>query len=601
MAIRQANQQMQIRQTKTSVRSAGTSLRTAGGISVLSGAERMEAEDLIRKSLSARQKRIWEQMSPRKKEKYIFEVAEALRAENAEPETEAVQMKLNTLTGKVQGISTASVNGIPDKRRMQAAHERIRKRQVQGSESQASDEKSDEVKAEDSDQSKDVIASDRKDLKNATGYQSAKPGAFIGISTADRKTTGRKAAGMKKTGIRNQKLPVMAVSTAVMALLDKVRRDMRVEEQNEYRKQSMTAGLFSRGLQDALPVIFTGRKGAAGGGILLSGLKKTASVIGTVFKPFLIMAGTLLLTVILILVILFPGSLQDNTATMEGLPAMISEEMVTAAIEIRDEYDQPASVLLAQIIVESRGRYGNGLSLLAYQYNNLFGIKSFSEGDNRIFMWNRAHTDGGWYRIFESHTECIEYRAQMLQKPRYAQYLNGIDWKTKEGAQAYAQGIKNGGWAEADNYVSALVEQMDQYDLYRYDSMSETEALSSGTMAGGTGAEVVEYACQFIGNRYVWGGTSLTDGCDCSGFVMRVYEHFGVSMPHSSYAQRSVGRAVSVEDMQPGDIVCYSGHVGIYAGNGQIVNASNSAPYPRGGIKYTNVGYRTIVAVRRIF
>ena len=598
MAIRQANQQMKIRQTQTSVRSAGTSLRTAGGITVLSGVEHMEAEDLIRKSLSFRQKRIWEQMSPRKKEKYIFEVAEALRTESTQ--SEAMQMKMNTLTDKVQGISTASVSSMPDKRRIQVTYERILKRQEQEPEIQISDEQSDEVKARVSNQSIGTAASGKNDLKRASRYQSVKPGAIIGISTADRKATDQKAAGRKKPGIKNQKLPALAVSAALMASLDKVRRDMRIEEQNESRKQSMAAGLFSRGLQDALPVIFAGRKGATGG-TLLSGLKKTASVIGTVFKPFLIMTGTLLLTVILILVILFPGSLQDNTATMEGLPAMISEEMVTAAIEMRDEYDQPASVLLAQIIVESRGRYGNGLSLLAYQYNNLFGIKSFSSGDNRIFMWNRAHTDGGWYRVFESHTECIEYRAQMLQKPRYAQYLSGIDWRTKEGAQAYAQGIKNGGWAEADNYVSALVDQMNQYDLYRYDSMSEMDALSAGTLDGGSGTEVVEYACQFIGNRYVWGGTSLTDGCDCSGFVMRVYEHFGISMPHSSYAQRSVGRAVSVEDMQPGDIVCYSGHVGIYAGNGQIINASNSKPYPAGGIKYTNVGYRTIVAVRRIF
>lgn len=82
---------------------------------------------------------------------------------------------------------------------------------------------------------------------------------------------------------------------------------------------------------------------------------------------------------------------------------------------------------------------------------------------------------------------------------------------------------------------------------------------------------------------------------------MSVYAHFGVSLPHSSSALRGVGRGVSVSDVQPGDIVCYSGHVGIYAGGGQIVNASNSAPYPRGGIKYTNMYYRTVLAVRRIF
>ncbi len=115
--------------------------------------------------------------------------------------------------------------------------------------------------------------------------------------------------------------------------------------------------------------------------------------------------------------------------------------------------------------------------------------------------------------------------------------------------------------------------------------------------SGSGGAAVASYASQFIGNPYVYGGTSLTNGADCSGFVMSVYSHFGVSLPHSSSADRGVGYAVSASDMKPGDIVCYSGHVGIYAGGGMIVNASNA----RDGIKYTNANYRQILAVRRIF
>ncbi|MCR4797879.1 MAG: C40 family peptidase [Lachnospiraceae bacterium] len=115
--------------------------------------------------------------------------------------------------------------------------------------------------------------------------------------------------------------------------------------------------------------------------------------------------------------------------------------------------------------------------------------------------------------------------------------------------------------------------------------------------AGADGSSVVAYASQFVGNPYRYGGSSLTNGTDCSGFVMSVYGAFGVNLPHSSSADRSVGVGVGVEDMQPGDIVCYSGHVAIYAGNGQIVHAST----PRTGIKYSDVNYRQILAVRRIF
>ena len=112
------------------------------------------------------------------------------------------------------------------------------------------------------------------------------------------------------------------------------------------------------------------------------------------------------------------------------------------------------------------------------------------------------------------------------------------------------------------------------------------------------GQAVVNYAAQFVGNPYVYGGSSLTNGADCSGFVMSVYAAFGISLPHSSSALRSVGYGVSVDQIQPGDIVCYSGHVGIYAGNNTLLHASS----PSSGIKYTSpITYREILAVRRIF
>lgn len=141
--------------------------------------------------------------------------------------------------------------------------------------------------------------------------------------------------------------------------------------------------------------------------------------------------------------------------------------------------------------------------------------------------------------------------------------------------------------------------ETDEYGNVIDSTESSEPAQSSG--GSSSGQAIADYALQFVGNPYVWGGTSLTNGADCSGFVQSVYANFGYSLSRTSESQMYEGRSVSYSEAQPGDLICYGSHIAIYLGNGQIVHASNSAPYPAGGIKVSdNAAYRTILSVRRI-
>lgn len=129
---------------------------------------------------------------------------------------------------------------------------------------------------------------------------------------------------------------------------------------------------------------------------------------------------------------------------------------------------------------------------------------------------------------------------------------------------------------------------------------SSVKELENGTGVSDTRVSLVQYALQFVGNRYVWGGTSLTNGIDCSGFTMQIYARYGISLPHHAASQPGYGTRISASEAQPGDLFFYGsgstiGHVGIYIGNGQIVHASNA----RTGIKISSAYYRTPICVAR--
>lgn len=191
--------------------------------------------------------------------------------------------------------------------------------------------------------------------------------------------------------------------------------------------------------------------------------------------------------------------------------------------------------------------------------------------------------------------------------PDYAAKIKGPvgEWtKIKSGdvtGYVYSQYITIGKKAQKKakemtkfHYARSRKEEEAILAKQREASTAETNDADGGR--AGSGQAVVEYASRFIGNPYVWGGTSLTHGADCSGFVQSVYKHFGIQLPRTSSQMRSAGRAVSYSNARPGDVICYNGHVGIYKGNGQIVNAINRAR----GIGILSATYANIITVRRL-
>ncbi len=165
-----------------------------------------------------------------------------------------------------------------------------------------------------------------------------------------------------------------------------------------------------------------------------------------------------------------------------------------------------------------------------------------------------------------------------------------------EAEKAAAEAAKNSEGSSDDGETS-YVDNSGSSSESGSDSGSGSSSSSKSYAAAGsaTGNNIAKYACQFVGNPYVPGGTSLTNGADCSGFVQSVYKAFGISVPRTSWAQGAYGREVSYADAQPGDVIYYGGHVGIYIGGGQIVHASTQ----KTGIKYSSATYRSIITVRR--
>ncbi len=216
------------------------------------------------------------------------------------------------------------------------------------------------------------------------------------------------------------------------------------------------------------------------------------------------------------------------------------------------------------------------------------------------------------YTVPEEYITYSGTDTNQLSAPRFTGTVNNsgtmtLTWEPVSGAEKYLVLRKKYGdsnWTELAT-TTATTYTDNKYpgetDVYFYSVCCVNAAGTKHTspyISSFSGSAVAEYGQLFVGRPYVWGGTSLINGCDCSGFVMQVYAHFGVLMYHYSGAQRQIGAEVSYENVQPGDIMGYDGHTGIYIGNGEMVHASNAID----GIKISEVNTsRSGFGVRRIF
>lgn len=228
-------------------------------------------------------------------------------------------------------------------------------------------------------------------------------------------------------------------------------------------------------------------------------------------------------------------------------------------------------------------------------------------------------SDGGWYPIKTEDTKGW-VSGEYVKIDTYYSYAElkgeegtGIFAGAVEKQAAHAFGtVRNGeNPDDTDNNIEETQSEQDISGQNVAENISAGQVGSSSDVSQGmqgdtaaqeawqqgtTGQAVVDFACQFIGNPYVWGGTSLTEGADCSGFVQSVYAHFGISLPRTTWDMESVGTEVSYEQAMPGDLVLYDGHVGLYMGNGNIVDAMNE----QDGIGICSAEYAPIITVRRV-
>jgi cell wall-associated NlpC family hydrolase len=293
------------------------------------------------------------------------------------------------------------------------------------------------------------------------------------------------------------------------------------------------------------------------------------------------------------------------------------DDMVT---QVRFMYEQ-GDISYAGLLFD-----GNGLSDALNNMDYVESVYEYSRGRLDAFEAARDEVLELWNQLEDEKNQLEEDKQKLEDDKVYLQDLKAsLDSslaKKKQESDNYEAEIKK---AKQDAAVAKTKLQQEQKELKKLQAAAAastskgttgTTTSTAGTTAAATatyattdytsvidnasgsdlGKQIAKYACQFIGNPYVAGGTSLTNGADCSGFTYAVYRDFGYSLPRTSYEQRSAGTSVSYSEAQPGDLICYDGHVAMYIGGGLIVHASTA----KTGIKVSYATYREILSVRRI-
>lgn len=331
------------------------------------------------------------------------------------------------------------------------------------------------------------------------------------------------------------------------------------------------------------------------------------------------------------------GGLEDDIAASEEAIEAKEQDIAAKEADIRTTQG-----LYEEAREKEEAQYDAMVARIQYLYENgetdylavLFSASSFSEiltlqsyieavytyDQNMLAEYEAAReaVKQLWDRLEEEKASLEEEKASLEEEKASLEadraemesqiaYLNGLlDKKKKESANYDAQIAR---MRQEANALKVKIKQ-EQAELKKIEEAERRRTAANGSYtvsasisdiingASGSdlGKQIARYGCQYIGNPYVLGGTSLTNGADCSGFTYRIYANFGYTIPRTSYQQRSTGTEVSYENAQPGDLICYEGHVAMYIGGGYIVHASNV----KTGIKVSRATYKKILSVRRI-